>query len=356
MKIALLNLPFDNNYGGNLQRYALMKVLREMGYDVTYLFLKFSPQNPPLQIQIYKSIVYAIRFLVGKRSWQWTSVVTPKQLYEKKCISASSFMDKYVPHTEAIYDLKDLYKHTEFDIFLVGSDQVWRKSIAKHYLSTMFFDYLPESKKKVAYSVSLGSEQNEYTKEEIDKFAKLYAKFTAVSVREESALNLFEDYKWTSPRAFRTLDPTLLLDKQDYINLIEAANTFPSKGNLFCYILDPSKEKESTIARFMDEKGLKPYSFGINENSSSSIEQWLRSFMDADFVVTDSFHGFVFSIIFNKPFYLFKNEFRGNARFDSLCQILGVDLDRTEQNWVRVNQRRNQEIVNSIGFLRSALQ
>lgn len=356
MKIALLNLPFDNNYGGNLQRYALMKVLRDMGHDVTYLFLKFNPINPKLRVQIYKSIVFFIRFVVGKSSWRWANVVTPKNLYENKCKTANMFVDKYIQHTEPIYSIEDLNMHTGFDVFLVGSDQVWRKSISKDYLSTMFYDFLPDSAKRVAYSVSMGSEHNELSKVEIKKLSYLYAKFSAVSVREDSALRLLEEYNWTSPHAKRTLDPTLLLDKEDYINLIKAAKTQPSNGNMFCYILDPSSEKNSIINSFKEEKKMKPYYIGINDKNILGIEQWLRSFMDAEFVVTDSFHGFVFSIIFNKPFFLFRNESRGNARFDSLSNLLGIDLDTTEQNWDFINRRRKQEIEKSLNFLHSAIQ
>ena len=148
----------------------------------------------------------------------------------------------------------------------------------------------------------------------------------------------------------------MLLDKQDYIDLVEAAETFPSNGNMFCYILDPSKEKEDFIETIKRNKKLKPYYFGINSKKSLSIEQWLRSFLDAQFVVTDSFHGLVFSIIFNKPFYLFRNDFRGNARFDSISCLLGIDLDSENQDWVHINEMRAKEIEKSIDFLRMSLK
>ena len=356
MRIALLNLPFDNNYGGNLQRYALSKVLQSLGHDITYLFVKFDVKNPPFYFQVYKSFTYLLRSVVGKRNWDWKSVVTPSLLYKQKCKLANTFIDRYLCRTEPIYDVKDLSKYVDFDVFLVGSDQVWRKTIAKNYLPTMFFDYLPDKIKRVAYSVSLGSDKNELTEEEIVFLGRLYSKFSAVSVREQSALDLFRLYHWKSPYAVCTLDPTLLLDRQDYIDLVEAADTFPSDGNMFCYILDPSKEKKEYIEIIKNKNKLKPYYFGINTKHSLSIEQWLRSFLDAQFVVTDSFHGFVFSIVFNKPFYLFRNDFRGNARFESLSNLLGVDLNSVGQDWVHINEMRAKEIEKSIDFLRKSLK
>lgn len=356
MRIALLNLPFDNNYGGNLQRYALTKVLQSLGHDVTYLFVKFDIKNPPFYIQVYKSFVYLYRCVVGGKKWDWKSVVTPRQLYDRKCKSANIFVDQNICHTEPIYNVKDLLKHLDYDVFIVGSDQVWRKTIANNYLPTMFFDYLPDRIKRIAYSVSLGSDNNELTDEEIHFYRSLYSKFSAVSVRELSALDLLRMYQWESPNAICTLDPTLLLDKQDYIDLIKAADTTPSEGDMFCYILDPSKEKEDYIQTLIKKNKQKPYYFGINTKYSLSIEQWLRSFWDAKLIVTDSFHGFVFSIIFNKPFYLFRNDFRGNARFDSMSNLLGINLNCTEQDWTLINKNRAREIKKSLDYLMASLQ
>ena len=335
MRIALLNLPYDNNYGGNLQRYALMKALQEMGHDVTYLYLKFDKHNPGILGKIIFTLKYIVRILLRKKTYNWKTVIFPRQTYEAKCRLTSPFVEKYISKTKEIYQVEDLKNFTDFDVFIVGSDQVWRKEIVKEYLDTMFFDYLPSDRYKIAYSVSLGSDKNELSNDDIDRLGVLYRQFRAVSVRESSALELFNYYGWTTPEAVHTLDPTLLLSAEDYKSLIEKAETKDWDGDMCCYILDRAHEKQSMIDKISQEKGFKPYYLSLSRNNS--IEQWLKAFADAKYVVTDSYHGLVFSIIFNKPFYLIKNAHRGNARFDSLIELLEIETTQPEQNWSKIN-------------------
>lgn len=349
MKIALLNLPFDNNYGGNLQRYALVKVLQNMGHDVTYLFLKSNLKNPSIFKQITFTFKYILRFVLRRKTWNWKSVVLPKNIYEENCKAIYPFLDKYIPHTKEIYDIEELKEFTEYDVFIVGSDQVWRKNIAQKYLHTMFFDFLPLESVKLAYSVSLGSDTNELSDAEINILREFYKQFVAVSVREYGALSLFEQYGWTTPKAIQTIDPTLLLTANDYNDLINSSYTKPWDGDMCCYILDMTIEKDAIIRKLSLEKGYKPYRLSLK--NKGSIEQWLRAFADAKYVVTDSYHGLVFSIIFNKPFYLIKNEFRGNARFDSLINSLDIQLSQSNQDWNVVNKKKQQFVKLSLDFL-----
>jgi exopolysaccharide biosynthesis predicted pyruvyltransferase EpsI len=115
-------------------------------------------------------------------------------------------------------------------------------------------------------------------------------------------LDLFNKYGWTSPKAQLVLDPTLLLERKDYEQIISENDTNPSGGSMFCYILDPTPEKTAEVKQIAEEKGLKPFfQIGCMSADSMSIPQWLRSFKDADYVYTDSFHGLVFSLIFQKP-------------------------------------------------------
>lgn len=325
MKIALLNLPYDNNYGGNLQRYALMKVLQNMGHDVTHINLRFHWQLPWYKkpYSYIKRIV--LKYILGRNINIKQEQYSQKE-YEKRCAVTEPFYQRYVKHTAPITAVKDLKKYNYFEAYVVGSDQVWRKSIARKYLYSMFLDFLPSNLKvkRIAYGVSLGVAENELSEKEIKKLSALYRCFDAVSVRENSALELFKQYGWVEPQAKHVLDPTLLLKKEDYLQLVENGSTHPSEGDLFCYILDKTDEKNSLILQKAEELHLKPFYFSIQSDKSASIEQWLRSFADAKYVITDSYHGFLFSIIFNKPFHLIKNKYRGNERFEAFIQMLNI--------------------------------
>ncbi|WP_027450971.1 polysaccharide pyruvyl transferase family protein [Xylanibacter brevis] len=355
MKIALLNLKYDNNYGGNLQRYALMKVLQDMGHDVTHLNLRFNYHRP-----WYKLLLSLLKIIV-KKYFLGKDVIIPQwqqaqHTYEDLCSITEPFYKKYVKHTEQITDLRKLSEFNEFDAYVVGSDQVWRKRIAGGYIKTMFLDFLPENtkSKRIAYGVSLGVAENELCNEEIKQLSDLYQRFDAVSVREDSALDMFKQYGWNKPQAIQVLDPTLLLCKEDYMKLIENGKTTQSDGNLFCYILDKTHEKCTLISEKAEVLHLKPFEVGLNK--PVSIEQWLRSFSDSEYVITDSYHGLVFSIIFNKPFFLIRNEFRGNARFDSVIRMFGIQDDCSDNlNWNLVNKIIADNRKKSFRFLANAL-
>lgn len=358
MKIALLNLPYDNNYGGNLQRYALMKILQDMGHDVTHINLRFHRQLPWYK----KPFVYVKRLLKKILLNHHTHINQEKELnetYKQLCSVTDSFYEKYIEHTDVITDIKELRNLTGYDSYIVGSDQVWRKKIANKYLQTMFLDFLSNDKssKRIAYAVSMGTTENELNSKEIFYLGALYKRFDAVSVREQSSLSLFETYGWTDPEASVSLDPTLLLNKEDYIALINNAKTKPSEGKIFCYILDDSKEKQKLIEDKEKELEMISFRISLKGNNSVSIEQWLRSFNDAEYVITDSYHGLLFSIIFRKPFYLFKNQYRGNARFDSVLDTFGfsADADNSEFDWNQLSNQLDDKRNQSLAFLSKVL-
>ena len=129
------------------------------------------------------------------------------------------------------------------------------------------------------------------------------------------------------------LDPTLLLNKMDYVHLFKSENEIKCKGDMFCYVLDPSEEKKQIIKYIECKKNYKSYYCNIHKKESGfyghrfikpSLTHWLRCFYDAKFVLVDSFHGCVFSIIFNKPFIVIANKERGVARFESLLATFGL--------------------------------
>lgn len=353
MKIALLNLPFDNNFGGNLQRYALITILKREGYDIEHINLRINYQLPFYKLPYsYTKRLFKKIFLNDKYP------ILLEQYYKKESIKknekAELFYQKYIPHTQEITNKKKLSKLSKYDVYIVGSDQVWRKAMTRQLgLSTFFFDFIKDNSViKIAYGASLGSDKNELSLKEIKYLGKLYKQFKAVSVREHSAIQLLKGYQWNMPQAIQVLDPTLLLNKEDYINLIKVGKTNACPGNLFCYILDNNKEKEKKIQEISIQKSLKPFKLQLDGNVS--IEQWLRSFQDAEYIITDSYHGLVFSIIFNKPFTLIKNEKRGNARFDSLLKTLEIPTNDII-DWAKINTNIQKEKNKAMRFINAAL-
>lgn len=365
MKIALLNLPFDNNYGGNLQRYALIKTLQEIGHEVRHVNLRFADKPNMLKLSL-RVPIRLLKRIVGRK----TSVLSEWHNYKRwhnMFISAEPFYNKYIPHTNEIVCLSDFKGYDKFDAVLVGSDQVWRKKIAQHHLYNLFMDFISSDThlKRIAYGVSLGSEENELDDDDICKLGKLYQRFSSVSVRERSALDLFKSYGWITPQAELVLDPTLLLCDKDYDRILSKDTV---SGGLFCYILDPTDAKRKFAEKESVRQNLQMYNGSINNDAKSSIEEWLGIIRNSEFIITDSFHGMVFSIIFHKPFIVIGNEFRGLGRFKGLLSMLGLE-DRLMKeddiilpqimrpiNWEKVDEKLSFMRAESKKFIEKSLR
>ena len=354
MRIALLNLTLDSNYGGNLQRYALVKVLQGMGHEVEHLSMHYVPRRSS-----FGKVKWYIKRAVKKALIDHSLPLSWEQDYlhidERRCLVAKPFYEKYIPHTAAIHEKKEFDNYLDYDAYIVGSDQVWRPFMTWSYgVSTYFFDFLPSMSKarRIAYGVSTGVVENVFDDIQISELGEYYKKFYAVSVRERSMLDLFKKYGWTSPEAQLVLDPTLLLDRQDYEQIIRENDTNPSEGNMFCYILDPTPEKTEEVKQIAKEKGLKPFfQIGCMAADSMSIPQWLRSFQDAEYIYTDSFHGLVFSLIFQKPSTVKFNKHRGNARFETIVSTLKLNLQDSQRDWHQIKQACLQAKKKSMEFL-----
>lgn len=335
MKIGILTLPLHTNYGGILQAYAFQTVLERMGHEVV-VFNTPRRTGLPLWKQPLAYIKRGIKkYFLGKKNIRIFAEEYQKKIYPILSQHTQQFIDKYI-HLHNINSLNDI-KEDDFDAIVVGSDQVWRPRYFMPMFATGVEDaYLRFAKdwkiKRVAYAASLGTDDWEYTPEQTKECGNLLRMFDAVTVREESAIRLCKEY--FGVEAQHVLDPTMLLDKEDYMKLFESANTPKSSGTLLNYILDETPEKKEIIKKIAKEKNLVPFRVNsrienpnapLEERIQPPVEQWLRGFYDAEFVVTDSFHACVFSILFNKPFVVIGNEGRGMARFHSLLNMFGLE-------------------------------
>lgn len=344
MRIALLNLPFDNNFGGSLQRYALVKVLQAMGHEVIHINLIENYHLPWWKVPYSYPKRILRRYIFRKSDRIFIEKYFNKQL-RMNSVLMQEFYKKYIPHTDVVVDIQGVKRvcAAHFDAYIVGSDQVWRKNMTRQIgLANYLFKFVTDVKaKRIAYAVSLGTDKNELTESEIVNLTKLYKKFNAVSVREVSALKLLRQYGWNSPQAITALDPTLLLSVDDYLKLMRySEKSSTTSSEIYCYILDMTEQKRM----FIEEKSCqlqKNYKIiNLDGFNKISVEDWLTNIYEAEVVITDSYHGTVFSILFNKPFLFLGNEKRGNTRIQSLFQSLEIEPDATLfLDWSRINQK-----------------
>lgn len=365
MRIAIITLPLHTNYGGLLQAYALQTVLERMGHQATVVDKKeFSlGLNIPLRRIVERLEKRLLRHddcyvFYERKIKQWAPIIRQH---------TNRFIQSYI-HTVKVRSLKNL-KDGQFDAFVVGSDQIWRPvftpQIDLAYLSfTKGWDVL-----RLSYAASFGVDTIEYTPSQIRKCKEAIAHFRAVSVRESSGVDLCRQL--FGVEAEWMIDPTLLLSKNDYVALVEKAGISQSAGSLFCYVLDKSAEIQKVIDTIGSQRQLTPFFLNafsenkkveIKKRVQPPVEAWLRAFMDAEFVVTDSFHACVFSILFHKPFVVCANHGRGVSRLQSLLGAFGL-ADRfifdaelpsaifSPIDWEDVDRRLDGYRLNSQAFL-----
>lgn len=329
MKIAILTLPLHTNYGGILQAYALQTILERMGHEVWVIDTPRFWHLPFYKLPFSYAKRLLRKYVLGKKlrvfAEQYHNRTYPIIIQHLK-----PFIDKYI-HRLEVSKLSSLEKYN-FEAIVVGSDQIWRP---RYYLP-IENAYLEFAKmwnvKRISYAASFGTDEWEYTPKQTIHCMELIKKFDSVSVREDSGLILCS--KYLGVKAQHVLDPTMLLDLDDYINLFKVTDTPKSKGTLLNYILDDTCDKSSLVDSIAKERGL--IAFRVNSKVESTyvpleeriqppIEQWIRGFYDAEFIVTDSFHACVFSILFGKPFVVIGNKERGMARFKSLLGMFGME-------------------------------
>lgn len=331
MKIGILTLQFNTNYGGILQAYALQTFLERMGHDVYIIERKRLPLTVPLQRMPLCYGKRIVKNLLGNKC-----PIFYEQKYNREQPVIRQYTDRFIKkyiHLTEYNELSDI-KEDDYDAIVVGSDQVWRpKYFGQNQIENAYLKFAEGwNIKRIAYAASFGTDEWEYTKEQTEECGRLLRMFDAVSVREDSGVGLCKKHFGVETQ--HVLDPTMLLDKESYIKLFTEANTPNSKGNLLCYILDETEEKKEFIRRIADENGLTPFNVKSNSDDINSplleriqppIEQWLRGFYDAKLVVTDSFHACAFSILFNIPFIVYGNKKRGISRFTSLGKMFGFE-------------------------------
>lgn len=331
MKIGILTLPLYSNYGGILQAYALQTILERMGHEV-YVISK-------TRRKIVKPIIWKRPLVYGKRVIKKIFIDNNTIIFKEKKSKLeypiinqymNEFIEKYI-HSFYIERLSDI-KATDFDAIVVGSDQIWRPAYFQHMWSKELADaFLGFSKgwniTRIAYAASFGEDNWLFPLAHTSHYSQLIQAFDGVSVRETSGILLSSQFLGVEVK--QVLDPTMLLKKEDYENLIKAVNPTLNEGNLLCYILDPTPEKTGLIDRVSRERGLKVFhvkakdaccTMNIEERIHPSVETWLSGFCNAEFVITDSFHACVFSILFEKPFIAIGNVSRGLSRFTSLLE------------------------------------
>ena len=372
----ILTHPPTCNYGGILQAVALQETVQSAGVSCKVLEYE---ANDRLTWRCNRSMGVRVKDLIsfmGSRMGIFRKRIPDAYVH----LFFSPFKRKFM-HLQHLNgnraQLSELVNDTSF---IVGSDQVWRGEYARLIESLPFFflNFATQKQRQrsIAYAASFGSDEWEGTPEETAECARLLRDFKVVSVREHSGIRICRDV--FGVKAVQMPDPTLLLEQEDYNRLIRRWRTKSTKTPFMAvYLLDKTAEKTELVQALSQCTGLYPQHLMPHPGAEKlmdrlplSIPQWLRFIRDSESVLTDSFHGCVFSIIFNKPFVCLGNANRGSARFDSLLGTFGLQdrlvtnpspgkiqkLINTPIDWERVNTIRHHEQQRAFDFLHANLK
>ncbi len=352
--------PLCANYGGILQNLALQKVLKDLGHTPITLDLctHLNMSKTDYVIYCFKTLLKCVlrgeKFRVLSYNQKRPSVF---DAFVKENIITTRRIDHYSDNLIADYNLNCL---------IVGSDQVWRPKF-NVFPEDMFLAFAEGRRiKRIAYAASFGTDCWEYNNALTIRCKRLLSDFDGISVREESGIKLCKN-NLDADSTF-VVDPTLLF-YSDYYNNICKDIDISKDRYVAVYTLNISEKNMQLIKSFALSNGLKVKCFTSDTGFTLSVPEWISLFRDATFVITDSFHGTVFSIIYQKNFVTLTNNGRGGARFYSLLNTLGLekqfvgdcDFDYSILNnliidWETVNKKREILVSESVAFLKNYLQ
>ena len=373
MKVALIPLLYDeNNFGGVLQFYALQKSIMNMGSEC--LILKVNDDSvlcKPKKQKLWKRFARSMLRKFSKKKLQNNNLYLVDILQERNNKS-KLFKQKYYVETVNINDI-DIYS---FDAVICGSDQIWNPIWARR---RCFLDFVPDDINKIIYAASMGCESMEdYQKE---SFKPLVERIDHISVREKSAKRILDEFIENRDISVQ-VDPTLLLLKNDWENI--AANVSDIVGNkkyIFTYFLGNYSKQKQIVSNFAKKNNLIivniPFASGEtvdNENFgdiqyiNASPDEFIGFIKNAEYVFTDSFHGCVFSIIFEKEFFAYKrdNSSKMMGRIDTLLdnfkisgRVISADCDIDNMEKIDYSKKEKIHSVlrrNSLEFIKESLE
>lgn len=351
MKTATVTWITYENYGTDLQAYALQQILKKLGHENDILSDQCHVNFRNEKHNLFYYLKYIYIYITGE--------------FDRNHKYYLKFRERYLSINYSFNELKD---SDSYDIFIAGSDQIWSPILNFDPYYYLGFT----SKKKISYAASTGTG---ICTEEYKRNIKQYLDgFSDISVREESGMKMLANI--TSKSVSTVLDPTLLLSRFEWEKIV----TPISIGSyLLCYFLSYNDKYATFLRRYANEHNLKLVIFATNSRYKKIADIYLYGgpvefvsyIKNASIIFTDSFHATIFSIIFEKKFFTFKRFKDGdknnqNDRIYNLFNILGIEnhfigeeelvlAEYTIPNWKMVNEKLQTAIEKSLSFLKNAL-
>jgi len=397
-KIGILTHYYkSDNIGGLLQAYALPYILNKYSYKSEQISFDFNVYrtynrekynelfvNKNSKITLKKIIKYPFRKvknfivknLVLKKIYLQDIILKGKIDLQNNIIKE---FEEYILHSDQIYTIPNIYNTNKFyDAFIIGSDQVFSSYLL--FINVFYGEFVNEDKPVISYGASTNLTKFPPKAEKL--FADKLQRFNAISVREKTLKEYIESI--TDKKVTVVLDPTFLLTPKEWLK-VSNPQIIPNKKYIFCYFLGSKSVWQRKVAQaYADKYGYEVIHLPYIMRNIRSADKYLkgqdrydvgpREFIslinNAECIFTDSFHGMVFSINFNKKFYVFNRDDKSgnlsmNARITDMLDMLGLSswyitdekaiLDNNVIDYTQVNKILKEEKEKSIKWLLNAL-
>lgn len=360
LKVGIITLYYKNyNFGGLLQSYALPYYLNSKGVNCEQIaFDRSKKYINSTKLCKYKKnplkFLKKILDIICKKSENIISKVILGKKLQRRLDNFKKF-ESYIPHSNKIYNEENILNVNKiYDIFICGSDVVWSGAISPK-IATL--EFVEQEKKKFSYAAS--STANNLSTEWFELFGNYISKLDKVGVREKNMENFLRVMGIESKTV---IDPTLLLNANDWNKIAICPST--EEPYILCYLLGDSIAQRNIIKEFANDKKLLlitipyirdnsfrvcDYKFGDLQDTNSGPAEFVGLIKNAEYVITDSFHAIVFSIIYHKEFYVFERldgKLNHSARLSNILNEFQLQDRLVKYDKINEISKINYDIVN----------
>lgn len=379
-KIGIVTSFQEYNYGAMLQAFALQKKIENLGYIAEIIWLKGGLVKFR-DIRLKKILIMGIKLffnlsLLKKTIKTYGKVYRKNITEESKSLFEKFYNENYKIKLKSYSKWKKIAKKDEYLGFLCGSDQIWNTTAV--YIEPMYYLQFSPKNKRIAYAPSMGKDYiPKYNK---NKLKKYIGEIPNLSIREEKGKELIREL--TNREAQVVLDPTFLLSKEEWQKIFSITH-FKKKKYILCYFLDiPIDNTYKFIKEVQKKYGLEavflPYKEEWQTNFNNYVQlaagpkEFLEVLLNSEYVITDSFHGTIFSINFNIEFYTVKRQYGSNdsqesritgilEKFNLLDRLIDSKEKNYEKlyekiNWHKVNEKLERERKDSEKYLKNSIE
>lgn len=373
MKVGIITITDGANYGNRLQNYAVQQLVKSLGVDAETIRRSTKRDLSTIQKCIFL-VKEIIKKIIGKKNTHFCFRKRKKRFckFNKERIAFSNLTLKNNKAPKGIC--------SKYDYFLCGSDQIWNANF--EIVSSDIMNHLAsfaEPNQRIAFAASFGTDRVAPEYENI--FKKELCKFKAIAVREEAGKRIVDELTMTN-RSIVVLDPTLLIGEQEWLNLEKKPSYLEAGEYVLTYFLG---KKNALLEKKIDEiaksSKLNVINLGIEfltddrivnlDHFCTSPDEFVWLIHNATYVLTDSYHASIFSIIFNRPFLCYdrtmnKKGNEMNSRIDTLLSRFNLEYCKDDienpqkfprcKDYSGIYSILNDERDKAISFLREALE